>query len=176
MTDATVYNALSVGQQYAEEIAAGRTPADPDAESLVEFWQATTRARSRSTVEAVGLVALAARGGYVTRRTSRSYRDAASGKIITEVVEDVAGPDWKAASWLLTHTTPEFAQGPQQVEVSGPGGGPVRVADVESLAGRVMAAVAARRAEEHGPFEIEGGRVEADGTIVMDAEVVEDGG
>lgn len=147
VNEETAYRTLQQGRAAAEAEEGGQTLTDPDDVLLAGLWRDTQRARSAGAVQGVGLVAKAAQGGYVIRR--RTYRDAATGKVVTE--EDLAPPDWKAASWLLTHTVPEFAQGATQVEVTGAGGGPVQVhGDVEGLAARVLAAVALRQGGEQG--------------------------
>jgi hypothetical protein len=149
MNEDTAYRALTVGRAAAQAEADGQTLTDPDDVLLAALWRETQRAKAAGSVQGLGLVAKAAQGGYVIRRRTRSWRDAATGRVVTEVEEDLAPVEWRASAWLLSHTVPEFAQVAQQVELTGAGGGPVEVrGDVEGLAARVAAAVAWRREQE----------------------------
>lgn len=128
------------------------------------FWQAVQDARSASVVRNVALIQKAAQGGYVRKERIRRYRDPDTGQMVTETDREYADVQWRAAQWYLQQAFPaEFRLEAQQVEVSGPGGGPVRVEHglvVASLADRVAAAVATRELEaaedEEGVFDITG--------------------
>lgn len=138
---ATAHRALTRGANVVQALEAHQDVEDPDDLLCADFYREVTLAKSKGTVRALGLVSRAAEGGYVVRR--RTYRDSATGRIVTE--EDLAPPDWKAASWFLSRTVPDFAQQAAQVEVSGPGGGPIEVGSVQDLAQRVMGAIALHR-------------------------------
>lgn len=144
----TLFRYLARGEVASGRLEDGEPVEDPDDAVFAEFYRDTMRARSEGAVRSVALVQKAAAGGYVIRRTSRSYKDAATGRVITETVEDLAPVDWKAAAFVLSKSyAAEFGPSAQQVELSGPGGGPVQVGapDVEALAARVVGAIAARR-------------------------------
>jgi hypothetical protein len=124
----------------------------PEHEGFREFWEAVQRARAAGAMTDLLLVQKAARGGYVVKETTRRYRGV-DGQVVTEVDKAYAPVDWRAASWVLDRTHAAEFRRPTQVELSGPGGGPVEVAaaDVDALASRLVLNIAAARADLPGP-------------------------
>lgn len=141
-----------------------------------------TRARAEVAAFYVSSVAKAAKGGQLTKESTRRFRD---GSVETE--RTYSTPDAKAAQFMLTTSfRGEFGkpEGPQRVELTGADGGPV---ETRSAEGDAVASLAARLAEvaqlqagqtpegydeprQIAPAE----RVDADSEPV-DAEIVEDG-
>jgi hypothetical protein len=114
-----------------------------------EFWEEAQRARAAGAMTDLLLVQKAARGGYVIQENERRYRDPVSGELVTETEKKLAPVDWRAAAFVLERTHREHFPKPTVVEVTGAGGGPVEVSgvQVEELAVRLLANIAAVRAE-----------------------------
>lgn len=147
----TLYRTLARGEDAAHRLEDGEKISRDD-EICHEVWAKVARARSEVAVRNVALVQRAAQGGALTRRTTRTMRDGSQ-----EVSEEFAAPDHRAAVFLLK-MFPEF-RAPDELQVTGAGGGPVRVEvdDATSRAAdRVREVVAARRAELESGQVIEG--------------------
>lgn len=152
-------------------------PADEAETPYLELYLEAQKARSEAVVRGVALVQKAAQGGYVTKVTTKKYKDVETGVIVTETAEDIASPDWRASAWFLERTQPEeFGKEAQKVELSGPGGGAVQIGgqDAEDLANRLAAHLAANTAIA----AIGGSRSDDDASTdqaIVDAEFTEEG-
>ena len=100
--------------------------------------------RARAAVRAVTLIQRASVGGAVTEESTKKYRDE-SGQLVEETTVKRTAPDWRAAAWYLERQHPlHFGRQATQVEVSGPGGGPIDVrVDAADLAAKVRANIEA---------------------------------
>jgi hypothetical protein len=115
-----------------------------------EFYDAVTVARAEMEVRVVANVMRTVQGGYVTARRTRILRDGTE-----QVEEDVAGPNGTLGLKVLERAFPSRWHSTQQVELSGPDGGPVQIetGDTErGLAARLTAFIAERQGE---PAELE---------------------
>lgn len=74
---------------------------------LLEFRDAADRARAEAVSRSVLLIQKAAQGGYLLKKTTRKYRDSATGQLVTEEEETYAPVDWRASAYLLDRTAPE---------------------------------------------------------------------
>jgi len=108
------------------------------------FIEKANRARAEGLERRLRKVEEIAEGGFVTKRTERTYQSK-SGPV-TEVEESYAAPDWKALAWVLERSHREFFGREQRVELTGANGGPVEVShsEVDALAARIRAHVAGR--------------------------------
>jgi len=153
-------------------------PVRDSEEPYLLLWRDVDAARATAATRNVLQLQRVATGGYVTKETTRQFRDPASGKLVTETVKDIASPDWKANAWMLERQVRDhFGRATEQVEVSGPGGGPIEYAprDADALATKLadnLAAIASvqatRRALEASPAVLGGDEAED----VVDAEVI----
>ncbi|TMR03389.1 hypothetical protein ETD83_10800 [Actinomadura soli] len=107
---------------------------EQEEEPFREFCEAVTRAHAHGQHANVSRIDRAAEGGYVVRRRTRRYRDPASGQVVEEREDDLAPPDWRAAAWLLERRHHEGLARPSHLQVSGPDGGPVEMAETPGLA------------------------------------------
>lgn len=95
------------------------------------YRAAVLRARANVAVVHVSLVGKAAHGGALLKETT--YRND-EGRLVTE--REYAKPEWKASQFMLqTSFRDEFATRStrSQVELSGPGGGPIELAPSEEV-------------------------------------------
>ncbi len=156
----TLYRTLARGED-ADTRAENGEGLSPDDELCRDLWQRVARARAAVAVRNVAFVQRAASGGQLIERTTRTLRDGSR-----ETTEKYAPPDARAAMWLLKTSFKEFAGPPDQLELTGAGGGPVQVqgdADTASrLAQRIGQLAAARRELETGDDVIEGELVDDD--------------
>jgi hypothetical protein len=144
---AKVEEAAERGQEY-----------EPDPyteEPYYQLWLDIDSARAKAVVGSVLNVQRAAVGGFVTKEVTRRFRDPVTGQVVEETTVDKQPPDWRAASFLLTHGSSRAAwiKAPQAVEHTGAGGGPIEhtLVDAEALANRVQAnMLAAREAQVAG--------------------------
>jgi hypothetical protein len=127
----------------------------PDTEQpFWQFGQGLQRAHARGQVANVRRIDRAAEGGYVVKTRTRRMRNPGSGDLVEETETDLALPDWRAAAWILERRHPEgFGKEASQVEISGPGGGPVKMAggpvsSLEALSARLHQSLAADPAEQ----------------------------
>lgn len=139
------------------EAECARLDEDPEAEPLereaiyAEFWLKVEHARQTAAQRSLLLLQQAARGGYVTETSTRKNRDGS-----VETTEKRQGPDWRAADrWLVYFDRGRFGTGPQQVEVTGAGGGPLQVEGLGGLAARVAAVGQQRQAELENVIDAE---------------------
>lgn len=141
------------GFEEDAHIADGGTPHESEA-PFYELFKEVSEARSAAAVRASTLIQRASIGGVVTEETVKKYRDPETGAVVEETTVKRTPPDWRAAAWYLERQHPlHFGRQNQvQMELSGPGGGPVEVkVDAVSLAERVHAHMA----------ELEAARVQA---------------
>lgn len=90
---------------------------DPDAPPMYrDFREAVTRARAQAEAGSVARLRQAGMGGQVVERRTVHKADGS-----TEVIERVAGADWRAEGWFLERSQPK-RWGRRLVEVSGPEG------------------------------------------------------
>jgi hypothetical protein len=146
--EATFYRWMARGRAAQDAHEAGEL--DDAEEPFREFCEAVTRAHAHGQHANVMRIDRVAEGGHVVRRRTRRYRDPATGQLLEEIEEDVAPPDWRAAAWVLERRHPDGFARPSQLQVSGPGGGPVEVAQTPGLAAlaeRVAESLAEYRAE-----------------------------
>lgn len=183
VSDRTVLRWIARGEDEEQRLAAlaeeyddpqhpehGQEPAtDPVEEPFRRFCQRTAHARAEAMTKALGYLDTAARGGFVTKEKTKTWYE--DGEQVTETETSYAGPEWRAAAWLLEHSfASEFGKAAESLDVrlSGPDGGPVQVQDatVNSLAQRLSAVLDARRQEAlEGPVDHEGHPV-VDGQVV----------
>jgi hypothetical protein len=137
-----------------------------------------TRAHAQGQIFNVALLRKIAEGGYVTKTRTRRMRDPVTGDLVEETETDLAPPDLRAVIWYLERRHRETFGKAVELEVSGPGGGPVEmsggpVGGLEALAARVSDNLAAYRAEE--AERAERAAIEA-GVDMVDGHVVEQPG
>jgi hypothetical protein len=145
---------------------------DEAEQPYVDLYLMVTKARSEAALRNVSLIQRVAQGGIVTEETTRKYRDE-NGEMVTETSVKRTAPDWRASAWYLERAhRSDYAKGAEQVEISGPGGGPVQIGseEISKLSAKLslhmdqaMPALAARPA---------GGDDQDDDSEVYDAEVV----
>lgn len=100
------------------------------------------RARSEATSRNVLLIQKAAAGGYVIEETERKLPDGTTERTIRR-----QPPDWRAAAfWLERQNLKEFGKR-NWTEVTGAGGGPIQIANSETVAERVIASIERKRLE-----------------------------
>jgi hypothetical protein len=163
---------MARGYSEHEARAQGKEPLEEETPFL-DLYLAAQEAQSEAKLRNVGLVQKAAQGGYVTKETTKKYRDVETGQVVTETLVEKAPPDWRAAAWWLERAAKdEFGKDAVQVQVSGAGGGPVQVnSSLEDLSKKLAehlagnAAIAAITAGEAG---------DEDDPDTVDADVVED--
>lgn len=169
----TMYRWLEVADTIEEQIETGQ-PVDPDALPYLRFRQRLADARAQAEMRAVHVVQKAMQGGYVT--SERPVQDVNGdpvrgddGKILYE--RTWAQPDGRLALSYLARSRPaEWGQNStQRVELTGGGGGPVRVEHTDdqyaSLAARL-----AETAEQMRREEAEDTEEPFDGEVVDDSE------
>lgn len=112
------------------------------------LFREVEQARSQAAVMHVGLIQRAAQGGVVTEETTKKYRDPETGGVVEEKTVKRSAPDWRAGAWYLErqHRLHFGKDDKHQVEITGAGGGPVEVVEVEALADRIRANIAAATA------------------------------
>jgi hypothetical protein len=149
---------MALGSAALEAREDGRAY-DPAHKPYLEFFEASQRARAAGGMRDFLLVQKAAAGGYVVKETTRKFRGPDGW--VTETEKQLAPVDWKAAAYVLDRTHADTFRKPTQVELSGPGGGPVRVAaaDVDDLAARMMLHIAAHRDELLPGDDVEDGEM-----------------
>ncbi len=164
-------DAETIRQEITADVAAGRAPrADHSALRLVDFSDRLALARAKAETKVVATVGRVIEGGHLISRKPALTGDGMpiydeDGALVYEEV--YAQPDGKLGLEFLSRSFPDRwgRLGPQQVEISGPGGAPIAVestAQVSALAERLAAHLA-----------IAGGPEDAD--EVHDAEIVEEG-
>lgn len=134
------------------------------------LYQEITQARSQAAVMHVGLIQRAAQGGVITEESTRKYRDPDTGAVVEEKTVKRSAPDWRAGAWYLErqHRQHFGKDDKHHVELTGPGGGAVEVVEVEALADRIRANIAAGVAAAV-PAITDG----SEGEDVVDGEVVD---
>lgn len=142
------YRAIENGELAQDKHDNGRKLTRRESEYR-EYREQVLRARARVAVLHVALVTKAAQGGSLIKETTYRNED---GQLVTE--REYARPEWQASKFMLQASfRDEFARQStrRQVELSGPGGGPVEVARTEevlhTLAER-LSEVAERHARE----------------------------
>lgn len=160
------------GYSEHEARALGQEPLEEE-EPFLDLYLAAQEAQSEAKIRNVGLVQKAAQGGYVTKETTKKFRDVESGQVVTETLVERAPVDWRAAAWFLERVAKdEFGKDAVQVQVSGAGGGPVQVnSSLEDLSKKL----AEHLANNAAIAAIAAGQVdEDDDETAVDADVVED--
>jgi hypothetical protein len=137
---------LARGRDEMECRDDGQEP-DEGEQPYVDLLLGVQHARDMAQLRALGNIQKVAAGGFVTETTTRSYRDAATGRVVEEVTEKRAVPDWRASAWYLERQhRDQWGKEAQQVDltISGPGGAPLQVehVDAEALADRLAATLA----------------------------------
>jgi hypothetical protein len=127
------FRAMEAGEAAEDAHDHGET-LDDRAEAYRQYRQRIMRARAAVAVVHVALIGKAARGGQLTRETTRRLRD---GSVETE--RQWSPPEWKASAWLLSKSFPADLGDRRAVEVSGPDGGPVQHAGPGEEALRTLA-------------------------------------
>lgn len=147
-------------------------PEDDGHRAYMNLYVEVTQARAQRAVADVALVHRSAEGGAVIEETTRRYRDPDSGQVVEERTVRKAPPDWRAAAWYLERQYRHhgFGKEPQQVELTGAGGGPVQIeGGIAGLAERLhsmVAGAAAVAALEPAPDS-------GDGVETVDGELVD---
>ncbi len=176
---ATFYRWLQRGREVADLVDKAQAnggdyePEDED-RPYYELLVEVERSQARAIVSAQGAMRKLSLGGYVVKTTTRRFRDPGSGQLVEETVEDIASPDVRAASFLLTRGYAKhlYTEAPKAMEMSGPDGAPIRIStDEEDLAARVAANMA-QAAISAGSVGIEGHTGDEDDSEVVDGEVV----
>jgi hypothetical protein len=150
-------------------------PVPADDQPYLALFKEVSQARSQAAVMHVGLIQRAAQGGVVTEETTKKYRDPETGSVVEETTVKRTAPDWRAGAWYLERQHRQHFGRDKDVhmEISGPGGGPVEVVEVEAVANRVRENIAA--AMEAARAQITAGPEEADtDPDIQDAEVLDD--
>ncbi len=137
--------------------------------SYLQFSQALTRARGAVEEQVVASILETIRGGFVTKRVTRTLRDGTQ-----EDQEAYAPPDGKLGLAYLERTRQgSYARQQETVraEVTGPEGGPLPVQDeaIRRLAANVSDALARQR-ELTQPRPLGPGEVEGEGVAPPPAE------
>lgn len=132
----------------AEQLEVDGQPVPEDEQPFLALYKEVVQARSQAAVKSVVNIQRVAQGGQVTEETTKKYRDPETGAVVEEKTIKRTAPDWRASAWYLERQHRQhFGRDKElQVEMSGPGGGPVEVVGVEALAERVRANIAAAAA------------------------------
>jgi hypothetical protein len=142
---------LARGRDAADQLDDGAGDIPDSERPYLEFYEALTRAHARGQDQAAELLNKVMTGGYVLKTRTRRYRDPATGHVIEETEDDIAPPDLKGITFYLERRhAATWGRGAEQVELSGPGGGPVEMtsdANLMAVAERVHAARLALEAE-----------------------------
>ncbi|KAB2351617.1 hypothetical protein [Actinomadura rudentiformis] len=130
----TYYRWMERGHDAAETLQEDGT-VDSREEPFREFWEAATRAHARGEVFNAALLRKIAEGGYVVKSRTKRYRDPASGQVVEETETDLAPPDLRAVTFYLERRHRQgWGKNIEQLEVSGPGGGPIPMVGPGGLA------------------------------------------
>lgn len=180
----TLYGWLELAQEATAELheayaladAEGRPRPHPatvlshHAVRCVEFSERFARARAEGEVAVVTTIHRVIHGGHLISRKPALTGEGMpiydeTGALVYEEV--FAQPDGKLGLEVLSRSAPDRwgRMGPQQIELSGPGGGPVQVESatvVKALAERLGETLAIGSADADDPF------------APVDAEIVED--
>lgn len=146
-------------------------PVPPDEKPYLDLFNEIQQARSSAAVKSVVLIQRAAQGGVVTEETTKKYRDPDTGQVVEEKTVKRSAPDWRAGAWYLErqHRQHFGKDDKHHVELTGAGGGPVEVVEVEALAERVRANLAAAAAAAAGQQQITDG-TDSDDELVIEPE------
>ncbi|MFJ7054666.1 hypothetical protein ACIQU7_23450 [Streptomyces albidoflavus] len=158
---------MARGRAEVEARDAGTAP-DPAEEPYAALYEKVRTARATAAARAMVNIRRVADGGIVTKVTTRRFRDAVTGEIVEETVEDRTAPDWRADAWYLErqHREQYGKDAVVAVEITGLGDSPATAddqpIDFPALAERLDKTLFA---VEYPP-ELESG-------TVVDAEVVD---
>uniref|UniRef100_UPI003F494DA6 hypothetical protein n=1 Tax=Streptomyces sp. CA-136453 TaxID=3240050 RepID=UPI003F494DA6 len=156
---------LTRGRDEALAISGGKRPSAGEV-AYVDVFDKVTGARVQAAARAMAQIQRAGAGGAVLEEVTRRFRDSVTGDIVEETTLKRQVPDWKAASWYLTHQHGgDYVEGYHLEGQLSPDGDvdEERVeADLEGLAQRLAVTL---HAVEFPP-EIEAGEV-------VDADIVE---
>jgi len=173
----TIWRWMERGRDEDERLeaaSAAQTPVDPEPEPdpfeapYLAFYREVMQARGEAATRSMLSIQTAAKGGFITEETTRSYRDE-NGRLVEETTTKKAAPDWRASAWYLERSHRGiFGKDAVQVELSGPGGGAVAVAgdaatDLSSLVTKNIAEITAAMTAT-GELEA------ADGVVVAELE------
>jgi hypothetical protein len=142
LSSSTYFRYMQRGEDAAARHADGEHLDDDDLR-LMEFWERASRARSESVATSVVQIQRAAQGGYLLKEVTKTYRDAATGQMVTEHEKSYAPVDWRAAAFLLERRDrANFGRSllpPEAAGSDGQDGGPAEVTagEIRDLATRV---------------------------------------
>jgi hypothetical protein len=137
VTEKTISNWLRRGEEIQTQIEEGEIePPETEPDSIyLRFFLGVTHAREKAITRNLLYIQQSARGGYVTEKSTRKNRDGS-----VEETEKRTAPDWRAAAKFLQYAAPrDFGDKPQQVEMSGPGGGAIQVEGLTGIAAKIAA-------------------------------------
>ncbi|MDH6628680.1 hypothetical protein M2271_006513 [Streptomyces sp. LBL] len=132
---------MAQGRAEIEAREAGEEP-DAEAEEYAALYEKVRTARAHAASRAMANIRRVADGGFVTKVTTRRFRDSVTGEIVEETVEDRTSPDWRADAWYLErqhreHYGKDAAVAIEITGLGGPAGDDEQPIDLSALAERL---------------------------------------